>query len=130
MLFPCSVAQATIWHEAAKALHRAMWKNSLEERLQKVTESDDLIYLPRTEVNSLKLRELGCDVDTILIREEYPLVLKRLEDRRTNAVGGVVVTGQPGTGTRLLQKDMGQFAHVLITCREIHIPVLFASPSP
>jgi hypothetical protein len=32
-----------------------------------------------------------------------------------------VVTGQPGIGTSFLQKDLGYFAHALITCRQINI---------
>ena len=41
--------------------------------------------------------------------------------RRLAQIGGVVVTGPPGIGklfTSLLQKDMGHFAHLLITWQE------------
>ncbi len=78
-----------------------MWGKNLEERLRNVSETNnlnsDLKYLPPDEVDNLRLRELGCDADAILFREEYHLTSKRLEDLRPN-VGGVVVTGQPGIG--------------------------------
>jgi hypothetical protein len=105
MRFPCS-AEAASWCEAAKNLYLAMWGSNLEERLLNVAGCAGLKYLPPTEVKTLQLRALGCDVNAILFREEYPFTLKRLQDRRPN-LGGVVVTGQPGIGTSLLQKDVG-----------------------
>jgi hypothetical protein len=77
-----------------------MWRNDIGEKLRKVTESNDLKYLPPNEVDNLQLRELGCDADAILIREEYTFTSKTLEDRRAN-MGGTVVTGQPGIGTTI-----------------------------
>jgi hypothetical protein len=130
MLFPCSVPQqSTIWYNAAQVLHKAMWRQDLDKKLQKVTRGSDLKYLPPTEVNNLQLRELGCYADAILVRKEYLVTFKSLEDHRPN-IGGVVVTGQPGIGTSFLQKDLGYFAHALITCRQINIFILFAPPAP
>ncbi len=123
-LFPCS-AQVAIWFGAAKKLHRAMWQqNDLEKRLRKV---EGLKYLPPNEVKDLRLDALGCDTQTILFREEYFYILEELERRRPN-IGGVV-TGHPGIGTNLLQKDLSCLAHVFITFRKISFSVLFASPT-
>jgi hypothetical protein len=128
MLFSCS-AQTKIWHKAANNLHRAMWRTDLEKRLVEVDECEDLKYLPPTEVRNLQLKALGCNANAILIREEYVLTLKELEKHRPNIGGGIVLTGQPGIGTSLLQ-DMGRPAHVFITRREIYFSVLSVTPSP
>ncbi len=82
---------------AATKLHQAMWQTNLEKRLLDVDECKELKYLPSSEVKDLQLRVLGCDTDTILIREEYLLTLKELKDCRPK-FGGIVLTGQPGIG--------------------------------
>ena len=106
-----------------------MWKKALEERLQDVANCERYKYLP--QVDTLRLRALGCRADVILLRDEYLLTLDKLKEFRAKfGVGGVVVTGQPGIG-ELLQKNMvGHLAHVLITCRKISFPFLFTPPSP
>jgi hypothetical protein len=90
-----------------------MWgKNNLEEKLANVDVYGDikLKYLPSTEVEHLKLRELGCTADAILIREDYVFAFEKLKGRQPN-VGGIVLTGQPGIGASLLTCP----AHILIT---------------
>ena len=79
-----------------------MWQTDLEKRLLDV---DDLKYLPSSEVEDLQLRELGCDTDTILIREEYLFALKELKDCQPK-FGGMVVMGQSGIGMSQLQKEV------------------------
>ena len=83
-------------YEAAKNLHREMWRNDFS-RLLKADKCNGFKYLPATEVQRLQLEVLGCEAGAILFREEYIFTLKRLEERRPN-IGGVVVTGQPGIG--------------------------------
>ena len=125
VLFPCS-DETTICYKAAEALHRAVWQTDLEKMLHKVDKCEDLKYLPPTVVRNLQLDVLGCDTETILIREEYEFTFKELEKHRPN-IGGVVVTGQPGIGTSLLQTNR---IDVLIMCRKIGLYLLFTSSSP
>jgi hypothetical protein len=124
------VSQTTIWHEAAKNLHRAMWRNNLRKRLLDVPNCKGLKYL-RLLDDLQQLQELWCysGVAAILVREEYTFTMKRLEYHRPN-IGGVVVAGQPGIGTSSLQKDGGHFAHALITCRQIKFFVLSPASPP
>ncbi|KAF8503700.1 hypothetical protein F5888DRAFT_1631601 [Russula emetica] len=84
---PSASSKAASWYEAAKNLYRVMWGNNLEERLLNVAGCEGLKYFPPTEVKNLQLRALGCDVNAILFREEYPFTLKRLQDRRPNLGG-------------------------------------------
>jgi len=79
-------------------------KTTLKKKKLNVAGCKCLKYLPPTEVKNLQLGELGCGVDPILFRKEYSLTLKRLEVRRSD-IGGVVVLGQPGIGTSLLWTD-------------------------
>jgi hypothetical protein len=99
------------WYDVAKKLYKAMWRQDLTSRLQDV---EDLKYLPATVVDELGLQDLGFDASVLLVREEYRFTLKALEGRQTNS-GGIVLTGHPGIGMNLLQKD--NFAHVLMTSR-------------
>jgi hypothetical protein len=99
---------------AADKLHEAMWRQDLGRRLQDVDRCEGLKYLPATVVDDLQLADLGCEADVILVREEYVFTLNALEGRQKNT-GGIVLTGHPGIGTSLLQKDI--CAHVLITSR-------------
>jgi len=85
-------------HEAAKKLHKAMWQQDLGSRLQDV---DNLKYLPATEVEGLRLQELGCDAKVILVRREYLITMNTFEGRQNNS-GGMVITGHPGIGMILL----------------------------
>jgi hypothetical protein len=75
-----------------------MWRNDLVGKLRNVDNCEDLKYLPSADVKDLHLEALGCDAETILVREEYLSTVRELEYRRPN-IGGMVVTGQPGTGT-------------------------------
>jgi hypothetical protein len=100
-----------------------MWRSDLVGKLCNV---EDLTYLPPTNVKDLHLEALGCDAGTILVREEYLSTVRELESHRLNT-GGMVVTGQPGTGMSL---DMGHLSHILITCRKICFFILSARPSP
>jgi hypothetical protein len=114
-MFLCSVPSGTLrLYDAAQKLHKAMWRQDLGRRLQDVDQCEGLKYLPATAVDDLQLRELGCKAKVILVREEYTFTLNALEGRQEHS-GGIVVTGHPGIGTNLLQKDI--YAHVLITSR-------------
>jgi hypothetical protein len=114
-MFLCSVSSNTLrLYEAAEKLHKAMWRQDLGRRLQDVDQCEGLKYLPATVVDDLQLRELGCGAKAILFREEYTVTLNALEGCEDDS-GGIVVTGHPGIGTNLLQKDI--YAHVLITSR-------------
>ena len=92
----------------------AMWQQDLESRLQDVDQCEGFKYLPATVVKDLRLWELQCDAEIILICNKYRLTLNTLV-RHQNTSGGIVVTGYPGIGTNLLQKD--NLAHILITSR-------------
>ena len=120
ILFPCS-AQTKKWFKAALALRWAVWQTDLEKKLLKVDKCEDLKYLPPTEVRNLQLKSLGCATETILVREEYDLILKELAKDQPKS-GGFVVTGQPGIGTSLLQTSM-DCIDVLIIYREIFYPI-------
>ena len=89
----------------AVRLHWAMWGNDLKERLHNVENSEDLEYLPRADVQDLHLEALGCQANTIIVREEYPFTLKKLDNHRPN-IEGMVVTGHPGIDMTSLQKVM------------------------
>jgi hypothetical protein len=78
-----------------------MWQHDLS-RLLKVDKRNSFKYLPTTKVQSLGLQVLECEADAILIHKKYIFTLKRLKECQPN-IGGVVVTGQPGIGTSLLQ---------------------------
>ena len=99
------------------SLHQAVWQTDLEKRLFKVDECEDLKYLPPTEVRNFQLEVLGCRAETILIREEYDFILKELEMCQPK-LGGLIVAGQPGIGTSLLQTNMDCLAHVVLYIQE------------
>jgi hypothetical protein len=87
-----------------------------------------LKYLPPSEVKTLQLKALGCNTNTILVREEYLFTTEKLKEYGPD-IGGIILTGHPGSGKGLLQNDMGRPTHVLITCRKIRFSVLsFAAP--
>jgi hypothetical protein len=111
MFLLCSVPTL---YDAAKKLHKAMWRQDLGRRLQDVDQCEGLKYLPATVINDLQLLQLGCNATAILVREEYSFTLRALEGCHTNS-GGIVLMGHPGIGMNLLRKDY--FAHVLITSR-------------
>ena len=135
MFLPCSDpsrslalhSAATKLHNATTRLHTAMWRQYLTSRLRDDDECDGFKYLPTTAVRDLELRELGSGPSLMLVREEYRFAFDNLEGRQDNS-GGIVVTGHPGIGTNSLQKD--NFAHVLITSRQIGVFILHTSPPP
>jgi hypothetical protein len=128
MFLPFSDPSYTmILYNAAVKLHKAMWEQDLESRLQEVSQCGGLKYLPATAIEELQLRRLGCTAEAILVREEYPFTLKALEARQNNS-GGIIVTGHPGIGMNSLQND--NFAHVLLTSRQVGIYLLRPSPPP
>lgn len=114
-------------HSAATRLHTAMWRQDLTSRLRDVDGCDGFKYLPATAVSDLGLQELGYGPFFMLVREEYRFIFDNLEGRQDNS-GGIVVTGHPGIGTDSLQKD--NFAHVLVTSRQIGVFILPTSPPP
>ena len=79
----------------------------------KTTDVEGLKYLPARVVNDLRLTQLGFLGKTILFRDEYCFTLKALEGRQNHS-GEIIVTGHPGIGTSLLQKDKDNLAHILI----------------
>jgi hypothetical protein len=100
ILLVCSdPSDALIAYDVAQKLHKAMWRQDIESRLQY---DNGFKYLPAKEVGHLQLRKLGCKTTAILIREEYTFTLNTLEERQKRGhTGGVVVTGHPGIGTHL-----------------------------
>ena len=88
----------------ADELYKAMWRQDLESKLQDIEGCNGLKYLPAAEVNDLRLRELGCFAQAILVREEYCSTFSALEQRQDSS-GGIVLTGHPGIGASLLLKD-------------------------
>jgi hypothetical protein len=113
MLFPYSARSAT-WYGAYKAaenLHQALWQKDLEKRFLEVNECEGLKFLPSTEVRDLRLKDLGCDANIILIREDYCFTLRELEKYRQLNAGGVVVMGHPGIGTNLLRRTWVSRTH-------------------
>jgi hypothetical protein len=101
-------------YKAAKGLYEAMWGTNLDKRLLDVNncEGFNFKYLPPAEVKNLQLQELGCNVDVILVRNEYSFALETLESCRQDNHPGAVVTGQPGIGMSLL--------HELLLCLLTH----------
>jgi hypothetical protein len=97
-------SDALVLYDAAVKLHKAMWRQDLGGILQDVDQCEGLKFLPAAVVNELQLRELGCNAKAILVREEYTFALKAMEGRQMDS-GGIIVTGHPGIGTNLLQKD-------------------------
>jgi len=86
-----------------------MWRQDLTSR-----DVESFKYLPATVVDDLGLRELRFNALVMLVRNPYLFTLNTLERRQKNT-GGIVVTGHPGIGTNLLQKD--NLARILITSR-------------
>ena len=103
-----------IFFDVANTLYMAMWQQDLKSSLKDVDQCEGLKYLPATVMENLQLQELQCNAYFILIHNEYCLTLDTLA-RYPNTSGGIVVTGHPGIGTNLLQKD--NLAHILITFR-------------
>ena len=89
----------------ADGLYKAMWRQDLESKLQDVEGCNGLKYLPAAAVNDLRLGELGCFAQAILVREEYLSTFSVLEERQDRCSGGIVVTGHPGIGANVLLKD-------------------------
>ena len=105
MLFPYSARSAT-WYGAYKAaenLHQVVWQKDLEKRFLEVNECEGLKYLPSTEVRDLRLEDLGCDANIILIREDYYFTLRELEKYRQLSSND----GSPRHRYQFITKDMG-----------------------
>ena len=88
-------SDALLLHHAAEKLHKSMWQQDLESRLQDVGQCEGLKYLPSAVVDDLQLRQLGCTAKAILVRDEYYFTLKALEGCQNDS-GGIIVTGHPG----------------------------------
>jgi len=101
-MFLCSVSsdELKLYH-AAQKLHKAMWGQDLGKRLRDVDQCKGFKYLPADVVDDLQLGRLGCDANIILVRKEYMSTMIALEGRRNNS-GGIVVTGHPGIGTKVV----------------------------
>lgn len=96
-LFLCSARSDNPSYIAAKNLHQVMWQNSLEEKLVNVDGCGKLKYLPPSEVKTLQLKALGCNTNTILVREEYLFTTEKLKEYGPD-IGGIILTGHPGSG--------------------------------
>lgn len=118
-------------YDVAHNLYRDMWRQDLTTRLQDVDGCEGFKYLPATEVNGLRLRELGLNAKVMLLRGEYIVAFNAMEARRVNTgTGGIVVTGHPGIGKsvfiyyallRLLSKGQPaalQYNKCIVTFRE------------
>ena len=92
-------------YNAAKKLHQAMWQTDFKKRLLDVKGCKGLKHLPSSEVKNLQLEQLDFLSDTILVREDYYITLKKLEELHLSA-RGIVLIGHPGIGMSLLQKYM------------------------
>ena len=88
----------------ADELYKAMWRQDLESKLQDVEGCNGLKYLPAAAIYDLRLRELGCFAQAILVREEYRSTFSAMEERQ-DSLGGMVLTGHPGIGANVLLKD-------------------------
>ena len=94
----------------------AMWQQDLESSLQDVDQCKGFKYLPVDMIKNLRLQHLRCYTKSILVRNEYHFTLETLmRYQNSGNSGGMVVTGHPGIGTNLLQKD--NLAHILVTFR-------------
>ncbi|KAH9030506.1 hypothetical protein EDB85DRAFT_2146652 [Lactarius pseudohatsudake] len=75
----------------------------IEKLLQHVPDHGEFQYLKKGQIDSLGLSALLYDESALLIRKEYKAIhddLRSYERDPTSRGGGVVVTGQPGIGTR------------------------------
>lgn len=94
---------------AAESLHRSMWGNKINSKLEAITDPDDegvrWKYMPKKYITSLQLKSLGYpESHAFLIRPEYETLLTSFSIATAIArqCGGVVVSGQPGIGAFLL----------------------------
>ncbi|KAH9025841.1 hypothetical protein EDB85DRAFT_2149459 [Lactarius pseudohatsudake] len=100
---PTVLSTAVARQEALKAaysMYHVFLGKDLNEILQVVPDNGHLQYLPRAQVISLGLRYLRCPL-VLLVREVYKVTYERLKpyaDDPAHSCGGMVITGQPGTG--------------------------------
>ncbi len=88
--------------EAAYLIYYTFWGKNLDDILHPVPDNGNFKHLTRTQIISLGMEEkLLYPGEVLLVREEYSIVyhdLFSLHDDEVNRGGGVVITGQPGSG--------------------------------
>lgn len=90
--------------------HQFWAKHNFDQVLQPVPGRGDFKHLTKRQIDSLSVGEhLRYGASTLLVRNEYEVayeVLRSYKEDKNQLVerdGGVVVTGQPGIGMRLMQ---------------------------
>ena len=83
-------------------MYYKFWWEGLDELLQPVP-GCNLKYLPEEQINSLKLDHLSYNESILLVRKEYEVALRYLQEKKgpRRRSAGMVVTGHPGIGMRL-----------------------------
>src|SRR6266478_3302671 len=81
--------------QAFQTMYTALWKKPLDTIFHDVP-ATNLQYIPPSVVAKLRLEEMNCRENVLLVREEYTVALNAFEHWSTCARrgGGVVVRGQ------------------------------------
>ncbi|KAH9031315.1 hypothetical protein EDB85DRAFT_1959228 [Lactarius pseudohatsudake] len=88
--------------QIAEQLYTTLWGKDLNVILEEISNDDGTwIYVPKTHINHLKMRELGYnETRGLLFWPEFDVAFGMLKKDHETArdCGGAVVTGQPGIG--------------------------------
>ena len=84
-------------------MYYKFWWEGLDELLEAVP-GCNLKYLPEEHIDSLQLDHLSYNESALLVREEYEIAFRYLQEKKTprRRSAGMVITGHPGIGMHLL----------------------------